>query len=58
MNVMIYDGKIEVSDKRGKFSFNHKDITREVGWIVDAFIAGDFKRMGFIFGTTLDKFMS
>ena len=35
--------------------FNKQDITHEANMWTDAYIAGDFKTLGYVFGETLDK---
>lgn len=41
--------------ENSKVSFNEQDITPDFNMWVDAYITGDYKRVGFIFGDTIRK---
>ena len=38
--------------------FNNQDVTDDVNWIIDAYAHNDFRKMGYLFGETLDTHLA
>jgi hypothetical protein len=39
-----------------KFMFNAYDVTREIYFMQNAYITGDYKKLGYLFGSAIDTY--
>ena len=50
------DTQFQFDEQTGKFMFNAYDVTREINFMQNAYITGDFKKLGYLFGNAIDTY--
>jgi hypothetical protein len=51
----LLNPKTKLTERDDTIYFNNEDIGEDIGIIIEAYVKGDFKAMGFVFANTLHK---